>query len=295
MSEVKRVACVGGGTVGGGWAANFLAAGFDVQVHDPSPTGAEAVRKRVDAAWPHLEKVGLADGASPARLRFEPELAAALDGAQFVQESAPDDKALKIDLLAKIDAVLPLEVTIASSSSTFIPSELSAKCRAPGRVLIGHPFVPVYLVPLVEVLGHTATEPERIEATRAFYESMGKRAVVLTGEIEEYIGNRLARAQFAEAARLVAAGVCDWDAIEDVVTLGPGFRAPVLGPVMHRHLAGGPGGVRHAIDHFGWPGEPGGAEPFIEAVEQRWAGRSIEELEAERDAKMVNILAAQRA
>ena len=294
MREIQSVACIGGGTVGGGWAANFLAAGLDVRVWDPSPDGANNLHQRVDAAWTNLEKIGLAPGASRDRLRFDSSMEAALDGADFVQESAPDNKVLKVKLLREIDALLPSDVTIASSSSTFIPSELSAECTASGRVLIGHPFVPVYLVPLVEVLGHAATLPARVDHARAFYEGIGKRVVVLTGEIEGYIATRLQRAQFEEASRLVAAGVCDWDAIEDAVTLGPGFRAPVLGPVLHRHLGGGAGGVRHMIDHFGWPGEAGGAEAFIETVDNRWGTRSVAELEAERDSRMVRILDATR-
>lgn len=292
-TTIKKVACIGAGTVGAGWAARFLAHGYDVQVWDPAPDGEAAMRRSIQRAWPALTELGLAKDASPDRVAFYPSIEEAAAGADFVQESAPDNEALKIDLLAKIDAATNPESVIASSSSTFIPSRLAQKCTHAERVIVGHPFVPVYLVPLVEVVGGETTDPSVLDRAAAFYTATGMSPLTLKREIEGYIANRLQRVLFEEANSLVDAGVCDWDDVEDAVTLGPGFRWPVVGPVLHRHLGGGIGGVRHMIAHFGWSGTEGTEGAFIDAVEKRWGGRTVEALEEVRDKQLLGILKAQ--
>ena len=290
VNEVSRVACVGSGTIGGGWAALFLANGLDVIATAPAPNAETRLREDVARAWTRLERLGLAPGADPMRLRFTSDLADAVADAEFVQESAPDDEALKIDLIARIDAHCNPDIVIASSSSTFLPSRLSAKCAHPGRVTIGHPFVPSYLVPLVEVVGSAQTARGDLAWLAAFYQRLGKTTVTLKNEIEGYIANRLQRAVFDEASELVAAGICDWLDIETAVTAGPGFRWPLLGPVLHRHLGGGRGGVRHMIEHFGWRGHPDTRDAFIAAVEQRWGEVPMTALEDWRDEGLLAML-----
>ncbi|MCP5151800.1 MAG: hypothetical protein H6982_13640 [Chromatiales bacterium] len=289
-NAVREVACVGAGTVGGGWAAVFLARGLDVRAWDPAPDGEAKLRETVASAWPAMEHLGLAPGASQDRLRWAASAEAAVDGADFVQESAPDDEPLKVALLERLDAAAPRDTVIASSSSKFLPSRLAARCKSAERVVIGHPFVPVYLVPLVEVVGGEHTSAEVMRWACDFYTACGKKALPLKREIEAYLANRLQQAVLAEAMSLVEKGVCDWDDVEEAVTYGPGYRWAVVGPMLHRHLGGGRGGVRHMIAHFGWKGPPGSEVEFIDAVERRWSGMSIADLERWRDARLLGML-----
>lgn len=287
---IRRVACIGAGTVGSGWAAACLARGLDVVAWDPSPHGEAALRRNVDDAWPSLEWLGLVPGASRERLSFASAMEDAASAADFIQESAPDDEPLKIDLLRAIDAACDTEVVIASSSSKFLPSRLASRCARPERVLVGHPFVPVQIVPLVEVVGGEQTGASAIERARSFYAALGKRPLVLKREIEAYIANRLQAVVFEEAKQLVALGVCDYDDVDKAVNWGPGLRWPIIGPVTHRHLGGGKGGVRHMIAHFGWKGPEEQKQAFIEAVEARWGHVDVAELERWRDENLITML-----
>ena len=288
--QTQHVACVGTGTIGAGWTALFLAHGMHVTATDPGPDAETTLRARIARIWPKLERLGLAPGASQERLKFTPEVELCVRDAEFVQESAPDDEALKIDLLARIDAACPDDTVIASSSSKFLPSRIGAQCAHPRRVAIGHPFVPSYLVPLVEIVGGAAVDPAVLVWLDGFYRRAGKTPITLKKEIEAYVANRLQAVLLEEGSRLVAAGVCDWMDVELAVTKGPGFRWPIQGPVLHRHLGGGPGGVRHMIAHFGWRGAPETKDAFIETVDRRWGNTPIEELEDWRDENMLMLL-----
>jgi 3-hydroxyacyl-CoA dehydrogenase len=288
--RIGRVTCVGAGTIGAGWSALFLAHGLDVTATDPAPDAENTLRARVARSWPKLERRGLAAGASLDRLRFVPDLEQAVREAQFIQESAPDDESLKIDLLARIDAACPAETVIASSSSKFLPSRLGMRCAHPQRIAIGHPFVPSYLVPLVEIVGGADADPDALAWLDGFYRRVGKTPITLKKEIEAYVANRLQAVLLEEASRLVAQGVCDWMDVELAVTKGPGFRWPIQGPVLHRHLGGGSGGVRHMLAHFGWRGAPETRDAFIDTVEQRWGQVPMDELEDWRDENMLMLL-----
>jgi carnitine 3-dehydrogenase len=288
--RTRLVACVGTGTIGAGWAALYLARGLDVAAIDPAPGAEAALRARVVRIWPKLGILGLAAGASQERLRFADSVEDAVRDADFVQESAPDDEALKIDLLARIDAACRPETVIASSSSRLLPSRLAARCARPERVVIGHPFVPAYLVPLVEIVGGAKADPDAMAWLDGFYRHVGKTPITLRKEIEGYVANRLQAVLLEEASRLVADGVCDWMDVEIAVTRGPGVRWPIQGPVLHRHLGGGPGGVRHMIAHFGWRGDPRTQASFVETVEQRWGHVPMEALEDWRDDNLLMLL-----
>ena len=288
--DVRRVACVGAGTIGSGWAAYFLSRGMEVTATDPAPNAETRLRSNIDEAWPKLERLGLSPGASQDQLRFTGDIERAVADADFIQESAPDNEALKIELIGQIDAVCRSDVVIASSSSKFLPSRVASGCKYPERVIVGHPFVPAYLVPLVEVVGGATTPMEILDWAVEFYRLVGKRPLKLKKEIEAYIANRLQYAIYLEALSLGEQGICDYADIDDAVPWGPGLRWAVQGPVLHRHLGGGKGGVRHMIDHFGWNGVPWGEGEFIDAGERRWGHVSIADLESWRDDNLLTML-----
>ncbi len=290
--NVTKITCVGSGTIGSGWAAWFLAQGRDVTMTDPAPDAEAKARVNIDQAWPYLEELGLKPGASRDRLSFEPDLAKAVSEAEFIQESAPDREQLKIDLFAEIDAAAPVDTVIASSSSAFLPTSLQSTCQHPERAIIGHPFVPSYLVPLVEVVGGEKTAPEVLTWSHAFYDAAGKKAMTLKKEIEAYVANRLQHVIFEEASSLVAQGICDYEDIDTAMSYGPGMRWAFAGPVVCYHLGGGKGGVRHMIDHFGWTGEEKDKQALIASVDAMVGDASVETLEAWRDANLVAMLKA---
>ena len=288
--RIERVACVGGGTIGAGWAAVFLAAGKEVTMSDPAPGAEGRARAIVDQAWPWLERLGLAPGACRQRLRFVASPEEAVARAQFVQESAPDREDLKIALFARIDAACPTWTVLASSSSSFLPTRLQSQCRHPQRVVIGHPFAPSYLLPLVEVVGGQATDPAVMDWACAFYDSIGRRPLRLKKEIEAYIANRLQHVVFDEAASLVEQGICDWRDIDTAVACGPGLRWAFAGPATCYHLGGGKGGVTHMIDHFGWTRGEEARRRLIGEVEAMYGHLTMDALERWRDENLVTLL-----
>jgi 3-hydroxyacyl-CoA dehydrogenase len=300
-NAVERVAVIGAGTIGASWAALFLARGLAVGAYDPAP-GAEAfLRGFVARAWPSLLALGLTEAARPPRVDFSTSLEQALAGAQFVQENAPEDEALKAGLIARIDAALPPDVVIASSSSAFLVSDLQRGCRHPGRVVLGHPFNPPHLVPLVELAGGAASDPAALDWTMAFYAAIGQRPVRLKREIYRHVANRLQSVLWNEAVRLVEEGVADPAEIDRAVVEGPGLRWALMGPFLSHHLGGGSGGLAKALTMLGDPqaGADGRARrmPLSDDLKRRLlddleavtGGRDIEALEARRDRGLVAI------
>ncbi len=302
--QVRTVACVGAGVIGGGWAAYFLARGYDVVAWDPAPDAEPRLRHLVDAAWPALTELGLADGRAPDRLTVRASLAQAVGQADFVQESAPENLDLKVRLLADIDAATPPHVVVASSTSGFGTSELQAGCGHAERVVVGHPFNPPYLIPLVEVVGGTATSPDAVAWASEFYRHAGKSVITMEREVPGFIANRLQEALWREALHMVAAGEATVEQIDLSITDGPGLRWPVHGPMLTFHLAGGQGGMARMLDHFGpslqspWTRlvaaelTPALRDEVVAGCEREAAGRSIDELIAERDRGVIAILRA---
>jgi len=226
---IGTVCCVGAGLIGAGWVAHFLRAGLAVRAYDPRPE-AEALLKRVlDDAWPICEELGLAPGASRDRVVFTTDLDEALRGADFVQESAVEDEALKVALLADLDRRLDRSVIIASSSSGFLAESLRSGCRHGGRVLVGHPFNPPYLIPLVEVVGGKGADPAKVEEAMAFYRATGSRPILLRGEALGYIANRIQTAVFKEVAWMLQEGVANVAEIDEALTHGPALRWAIGG------------------------------------------------------------------
>ncbi len=288
--KVQKIACVGGGYIGSGWAAAFLAAGKDVVMSDPGPDAEAKARVIIDQAWGYLEGLGLADGASPDRFRFACSVEDAVADADFVQESAPDREDLKIALFAQMDTAARPDTVIASSSSTFVPTNLQSECKHPERVIIGHPFAPSYLVPLVEIVGGKKTDPTVMDWAFDFYEAVGKKSMKLKNEIEAYVANRIQHVVFEEAASLVAQGVCDYQDIDTAVAYGPGLRWAFAGPVSCYHLGGGKGGIRHMIDHFGWKRDEEAKDQLVAAVDDMYGHLSMDELERWRDENLMVML-----
>jgi carnitine 3-dehydrogenase len=302
--QVRTVTCVGAGVIGGGWAAYFLARGYQVRAWDPAPDAEGRLRHLVDRSWPALTELGLAPGASPDHLVVEKELAAAVDGTDFVQESAPEDLGLKIRLLAEIDAVTAPHVVISSSTSGFGMSEMQVSCVHAERTVVGHPFNPPYLIPLVEVVAGTRTDPRVTTWTSDFFRHAGKSVITMDREVPGFIANRLQEALWREALHMVAAGEATVEQIDLAITDGPGLRWPVQGPCLTFHLAGGQGGMAHMLDHFGpsllapWTRlvstelTPELRDAVVAGCEREAAGRSIDELVAERDRGVIAVLRA---
>ncbi|MFF0571710.1 3-hydroxyacyl-CoA dehydrogenase NAD-binding domain-containing protein [Streptomyces sp. NPDC004041] len=302
--DVRRVACVGAGVIGGGWAAHFLARGYDVTAWDPAPDAAVRLRRLVAAAWPALERIGLADGASQDRLTVTATLEEAVADAQFVQESAPEQLDLKRDLLARLDAAAPADTVIASSTSGYPMTDMQTGAPGPGRLVVGHPFNPPYLIPLVEVVGGERTDPAAVTWAARFYEVAGKSVITMDREVPGFIANRLQEALWREALHMVANGEATVAEIDASITEGPGLRWAVMGPMLTFALAGGEGGMAHMLDHFGpslkspWTRleAPELDRALYEAVvagcDEAADGRSIADLVAERDRGVIDILRA---
>jgi 3-hydroxyacyl-CoA dehydrogenase len=301
-TEINRVTIVGTGLVGGSWAACFLAHGLDVVATDPAPEAKDKVRHYVEAAWPALTKIGLAPGASTSRLRFESNLEQALEGADMVQESAPEREPLKIKLFADIDSILSPPAILASSTSTLPMSRIQSECKHPERCVTGHPFNPPHLIPLVEVVGGAKTSAETIERAMRFYTTMGKRAMHIRKEIAGHVANRLQAALYREVAYLIEQDVVSVADVDAAVCMGPGLRWALMGPNLIYHLGGGQGGIRHYFEQFAGPtmaawanlGSPDlGPElqkKIVDGVLEEVDGRSIESLSRERDALILGLL-----
>jgi 3-hydroxyacyl-CoA dehydrogenase len=248
----QRIAVIGAGTIGASWAAIFLARGHDVSASDPSPNGEAFARRFIDNAWPALQALGLvAAGASPARFSFHATPAAACAGASFVQESGPEREDIKIALFAEMDAALPKDVVIASSSSGLLISRVTTACKHPERCVIGHPFNPPHLIPLVEVVGGDKTSPETIAKAMEFYRALGKHPIHIRKEVRGHVANRLQAALWREAVSLVADGVVSVADADAAIAYGPGLRWALMGPHLTFHLAGGEGGMPHFMSHLG--------------------------------------------
>jgi carnitine 3-dehydrogenase len=303
IAGVKRVAVIGAGTIGASWAACFLASGVAVVASDPAPDAEASIRGAIAAAWPALERLGLAAGADPENWRFVRDPIAAADGADFVQESGPEREELKIDLFSRLDAVLPPDVLLASSTSALPMSRIQSGCRHPERCVTGHPFNPPHLIPLVEVVGGALTSPEAIERAMAFYAAIGKRPIHIRKEVMGHLANRLQLALWREAVHLLDEGVASAADVDAAIAYGPGLRWAIMGPYLTFHLGGGQGGIRHFIDQFMTPERmwwddlgnpkvtPALQQKIIAEVDEAARGRSIGELERQRDELLIELLA----
>lgn len=303
---VRTFAVVGAGVIGAGWAARALARGLNVVAWDVAPGWQDKLRAAVANAWPALSAIGLFPGADQGRLRCAPSLQAACAEADFVQESAPERLAVKRSLHEALDAAAPPEVIIASSTSGLKPSDFQSHCRHPERVLVGHPFNPVYLLPLVEVLGGEHTAPAMIEQAMACYADLGMHPLRVRTEIEGFLSDRLQEALWREALHLVADDVASPEELDAAIAYGPGLRWAFMGTFLAFHMAGGEHGMRDFMRQFGptlklpWTrlAAPDLTDALVERVaagaERLAAGRDVRELERLRDECLVAIMRALR-
>jgi len=302
-----KVALIGGGVIGGGWAGRLVENGLDVVVHDPHPEAPHRVEQTLvnaERAWARLTLAPRRRGT----VGFAATIAEAVEGAQVVQESAPEDEALKGRLLAEIDAHASPDALVCSSTSGLLPTRLQAAMTRPERFLVGHPFNPVYLLPLVEVVAGEATAPETVERACAFYSSLGMKPLVVRHEVDGFISDRLLEALWREALWLVHDGVATTGEVDDAIRYGPGLRWAQQGTFLTYRIAGGEGDMRHFMSQFGpalqWPWTkltdvPELTDGFLDALtaqsDEQAEGLSVRELERQRDDNLVAILQALRS
>src|SRR5213595_1937147 len=299
---IRRIAIVGAGVIGASWAAEYLARGFDVVATDPAPNAEANLRKYVDEAWKDLTSIGLSKGASRDRLTFTTDMKEALSKADFVQENGPERPDFKMKLFADMDDAAPIDSIIASSSSGITPSVMQSKSKHPERILVGHPFNPPHIIPLVEVVGGAKTSPEAIQQAMAFYASIGKKPIYLRKELPGHVGNRLQAALYKEVMYLIQQDVLSVADADDAVSYGPGLRWGVMGPSLQWHLGGGPGGIQHFMEHLmeplagmmkalGTPDiTPDLKRTIVDGVMREASGRSVEQLAEEENELLVGLL-----
>jgi carnitine 3-dehydrogenase len=299
---VRRIAIVGTGVIGASWAAYYLARGIDVVATDPGPQAEANLRKYVDDAWPLLIEVGLSPGASRDRLTFTPDMSRALEQADWVQENAPERPDFKIKLFAQMDDATPPNSIIASSSSSITMDVIQSGCKRPERCVIGHPFNPPHVVPLVEVVGGAKTSEATIERAMAFYAGVGKKPVRLHKALPGHVANRFQAALYKEVLYLVQQGVLSVADADVAVSYGPGVRWGVMGPSLQWHVGGGQGGIKHFMEHLMDPLEammktlgtpeitPQLKQTVVDAVLKEAAGRSVEQLAGEENSVLIGLL-----
>jgi 3-hydroxyacyl-CoA dehydrogenase len=303
MAPIGPVAIIGAGTIGASWAALCLAHGQTVRVFDPRPDCEGFVKDFIARAWPALTRLGLGEDADPDRVSFFAEPAAAVAGAGFVQESGPEDLAAKRALYGTFENGLEPDAVLASSTSGFMPSDLQAGRIGPERYVVGHPFNPPHLMPLVEVVGGRETEPAAVDRAMAFYAALGKHPIRIAREMPGHVANRMQAALFREAIHLVLEGVATTADVDAAIAYGPGIRWAMMGPHALHALAGGEGGLRHLLEHIGpamagWWADLGKPEFTPEVIDRLVASfeqtepRPIAALAAERDVLVLELLDA---
>ncbi|MXY39110.1 MAG: L-carnitine dehydrogenase [Rhodospirillaceae bacterium] len=302
---IERAACIGGGVIGGGWAARFALNGIDVAICDPDPDAERKALAMLENAERAFVRLFGDDRPVPGALRFAGSVAEAVDGAGFVQESVPEQLDLKRAVLAEIDAAAPAAILVASSTSGLLPSDMQRDLNYPARMLVGHPFNPVYLLPLVELVAGRDTLPASVERAAEIYASLGMKPVVVRKEIDAFIGDRLQEALWREALWLVHDGVATVEEIDDVMRYSFGLRWAQMGVFQTYRLAGGEAGMRHFLEQFGpclaWPWSkltdvPELDDALIDTIasqsDAQADSRSIRELERLRDDNLIAIMEA---
>ncbi|GAA4282486.1 3-hydroxyacyl-CoA dehydrogenase NAD-binding domain-containing protein [Brevibacterium daeguense] len=247
----RTIAVIGTGVIGASWTAYYLAQGFTVSASDPADGAEDRLHSWVEDFWPTLETIGLAQGASSNNLRFTASAAEAVRGAEFIQENGPERVEIKQSILAEIESGASAEAIIATSSSGLLITDIQQGMQHPERMVLGHPFNPPHLIPLVEVLGGEQTSPEAVERTLAFYAEIGKRPIRINKEVPGHVANRLQVALWTEMFHLVSSGVASVEDIDTAVAYGPGLRWALLGPFLNLHASGGDGGITHVLEHIG--------------------------------------------
>jgi len=299
---IKRIAIVGAGVIGASWAAEYLARGFDVIVTDPGPNAEANLRKYIDEAWKDLTNIGLSKGASKDRLTFTTDMKKALSQADLVQENGPERPDFKMKLYAEMDEVTPIDSLLASSSSGITPSVIQSKCKHPERVVIGHPFNPPHIIPLVEVVGGSKTSPDAIQQAMSFYASIGKKPIHVKKELPGHVANRFQAALYREMLYIIEQGILSVEDTDAAVSFGPGLRWGVMGQSLQWHLGGGAGGIKHFMEHLmdplagmmkalGTPNiTPELKQKVVDGVMREAGNRSVDELAQAENEVIIGLL-----
>lgn len=302
--QVTRIAGIGGGPIGAGWAAHFLARGYDVTCYLHTRAEQRTFREIIDTAWVSLKALGLQEGASRERLSLAFDLGKAVSGAGFVQESAPEILSVKQALYERLGEMVAEDVVIASSTSGLTMSDIQARCKTPHRTVVGHPFNPPYLLPLVEIVGGAKTSRDAVQWAGEFYQRAGKTPLILNREIPGFIATRLQEALWREALHMVANDEATPQQIDTALINGPAPRMAVLGQCMAFHVACGEGGMATNLDQFGpalklpWTRLDAPEltrklrDRMVGGCDQMAAGRDFRTLAALRDRKIVGVLQA---
>jgi len=307
MNNIEKVGIIGSGVIGASWSALFLASGYEVVNYDPRPDNKEETLRYIEKAWAHLEALdSVKEGASPSRISFTGDPAKAVEGCGFIQESVPERLDIKHETYGRIEAALAEDAIISTSSSGLLLGDMQAGLKDPSKLILGHPFNPPHLIPLVELLGNEHTAEGIIDRAAQFYESCSKVTIRVNKEVPAHVANRLQAALWREAISLVAEGVASVEDVDKAVTAGPGLRWSVMGPHMLFSLGSGGGGIKTFCERFGpsfhtwWKsmGTPDLTPEVISllqnGIEQEEAGRDFDTLSAERDAKLIASIKALR-
>ncbi len=306
MSEIERTAILGAGVIGASWAALFLASGRNVTVFDPDPNAEASVRKYIEMAWPALEELGQVDHATRDAITFAPTAAEAVRNAQFIQENVPERLPTKHSIYAEVEPELSADAIVSSSTSGLTLEALQQGWRDPSRLILGHPFNPPHLIPLVELTANGRTGSDVLNRTEAFYEDLGKVTIRIKKGMPGHVANRLQAAVWREAVHMAIEGVASVEDIDKAMWAGPGLRWAAMGPTTLFHLGAGDGGLRAFCDHFkdtfnGWwddLGDPRLDEDVInklvDGIAEQTQGRSTEELSAQRDKMLTAMQMATR-
>ncbi|PWU29682.1 3-hydroxyacyl-CoA dehydrogenase [Pseudomonas sp. RW407] len=283
MNEFQNVAVLGAGVIGASWTALFLASGRNVAVFDPAEGMESDVRDYVKNAWPTLVELGLVKDGAPGELSFYRSAAEAVKNADFIQESVPERIQLKHALYGEIEPLLKPGAIVASSASGLPLSEMQAGWKDPSRFVLGHPFNPPHLIPLVEVMGNQRTAQAAVEGAERFYEQVGKVTIRVHREVPGHVANRLQAALWREAIHLVKIGAASVEDVDTAVWAGPGLRWAAMGPTLLFHLGGGPGG----LEAF--------CQKYTESFHRWWEDLGDPRLDAETAAQLVRGVAAESA
>ena len=304
MTEISQTAVIGAGVIGASWTALFLAAGFDVNVYDPLPSVQSDVASYIEKAWPALNDLGFTDGNRTGRLNFFETPAEAVEGAQFIQENVPEKIEIKHALFAEIEPHLLPEAIVCSSASGLMVSEMQQGWQNPSRFILGHPFNPPHLIPLVELLANEKTDHEVLDLAENFYKIVGKVTIRVNREVPGHVANRLQAALWREAIHLVESGVASVEDVDKAVWSGPGLRWAAMGPHMLFHLGAGEGGMeefcnRYAPSFHRWwddLGEPRLskelARTLAKGVNEETSGVSVTQMSETRDQLITSMLKA---
>ena len=305
--SIHRITIVGTGVIGASWTACYLARGFDVVATDPAPNAESNLRAYVNEAWELLSAAGLATGASLERLSFTSNLQEALVHADLVQENGPEKPDFKIKLFAEMDEATPPGAIIASSSSGLTMDVIQSGCKRPERCVIGHPFNPPHIIPLVEVVGGAKTSEETIRRAMSFYASIGKKAIRLNKALPGHVANRFQAALYKEVLYLVQEGVLSVEDADAAICYGPGLRWGVIGPSLQWHLAGGTNGIHHFMDHLMQPlagtiaalSTPNVTDPLkqtvVDGVLREVGNRSVEQLSKQENQVLMGLLSLRQS